>query len=528
MKLNTLYYGDCLEVMGSWPPNSVDLIYLDPPFNSNTDYSILFGREKSGHDKNALAQLMAFTDMWEWNAEADARVRAITGAIAHPAHKSISAFNRFYTDGSGMLSYLSYMAERLAVMAPLLKQSGGIYLHCDPTAGHYLKMVMDEIFGVKNFRNEIIWKKTNSPKSQSKTFGNQHDIILYYSKSDGFDFSEVKKPADEKYLRSFRYADDAGKYQTVALSNTTPIGGFGKMKVWEWRGVNARWIYAKDTLEKLWSENKIVKTKTGYRKKVYLHEVDGPVVSDIWVDKGVAPIQGMAKERLGYPTQKPLALLERIIRASSKKGGVVLDPFCGCGTTIEAALNLKRKWIGIDISAYAIEVIRRERLNNLKIPIEGIPKDFHAAEHFAKAKPFEFEKWAVTRVRGFAPNTVQVGDSGIDGRALIWGLADGENLCIAQIKGGTPHIESLRAFAREISADKAAMGIFITLRKFDTPAVKKCVADAGKIKIGDSEYNRLALYSIEQYFDKVPAPLPALTHPRTGKPFQDELLDLED
>ena len=179
------------------------------------------------------------------------------------------------------------------------------------------------------------------------------------------------------------------------------------------------------------------------------------------------------KEYLGYPTQKPLALLERIVKGSSNEGDVVLDPFCGCGTTIEAAINLNRHWVGVDISTYALEVIRRERLNDMVIPLIGIPKDLKGAKNFAREKPFDFEKWAVTRIRGFAPNTVQTGDGGIDGRAMIHSRDPENRLCIAQVKGGTPSIDSLRAFCGKLSGGKAGIGVFITLNKWDTPTRKK-------------------------------------------------------
>ncbi len=528
MKTNTLYAGDCLDRMGEWADACVDLIYLDPPFNSKANYNILFGKGKGKDKKDDLAQMTAFEDTWQWDVDAEERVNKISKAIDHPAHYAIKGFDTlFRNSGNGMLAYLSYMAERLAEMQRLLKPTGSIYLHCDPTASHYLKTVMDEIFGTKNFRNEIVWKKTNSPKAQSKVFGAQHDIVFLYSKTDDFCFRKITKEPDEDYLRSYRHSDDVGRYQTVALSNNTELGGFGKMKVWKWRGVSARWIYSKDNLEKWWSENRIVKTPSGYRKKVYLHEIGGPLVSDIWVDKEVAPIQ--AKERLGYPTQKPIALLERIISASSNEGDVVLDPFCGCGTTIHAALNLKRNWMGIDISYYAIEVIRRERLKDVKIELEGVPTNLEAAAYFSDKDPFEFEKWAVSRIHGFAPNTVQRGDGGIDGRALIWNAEREQDLCIAQVKRGKPSVDALGAFQGKIAAGEAAIGLFITLRKQkETPTMKKLIAKSGYIEVGGRKFHRLVMWSIEEFFHDSEPKIPHLAHPRTGEPLQEDVLDRQD
>jgi len=462
MKRNTLYYGDCLEVMDGFDDRSVDLIYLDPPFNSKADYNIIFGTKKNGGDGDDLAQMTAFTDTWEWDERAQSRVDSIMRAIAHPAHRAIRAFNEIHPDGSGMLSYLSYMAERLAVMPRLLKDTGSIYLHCDPTASHYLKLLMDDIVGARQFRNEIVWAYKSGGASKNH-FSKKHDIILCYAKNGkkAF-FRALKEKSYNRELKPYRFKD-VKEYQD----------------------------------------------ETGWYTLVNM--------KDVWQ---IDMVGRTSSERLGYPTQKPLALLKRIVQASSNEGDLVLDPFCGCGTTVEAAHQLKRDWIGIDISTYALEVIRRERMNDLRIDLTGVPKDLRGAKHFAGENPFEFEKWAVTRIRGFVPNKVQRGDGGIDGRALIYGAKKGEDLCIAQVKGGKVAIDALRAFAGVIAGGKAAIGVFITLKQWDTPAVRKCIADAGKLKQGETEYNRLVMYSIEEHFLDIDAKLPSLAHPRTGEAFQ--------
>ena len=465
MKKNTLYYGDCLEVMEEFDQRSVDLIYLDPPFNSKADYNIIFGTQRGDDDPDDLAQLTAFTDTWEWDADAQRRVDSIMSAIAHPAHRAMRAFKEIYPDGSGMLSYLSYMAERLAVMPRLLKNSGSIYLHCDPTASHYLKLIMDEVFGKSNFRNEIVWGY-KSGGATKKWWAKKHDVLFYYAKNAKQVYFQAIK--EKSYNRDF--------------------------KPYRFKGVDE------------------YEDETGWYTLVNM--------KDVWQIDMIGRTSG---ERLGYPTQKPLALLKRIISASSKAGDLVLDPFCGCGTTVEAAHQLKRDWIGIDISSYAIEVIRRERMKDMRIDLAGVPKDLKGAADFSARKPFDFEKWAVTRIRGFAPNTVQRGDGGIDGRALIFGAEQGNDLCIAQVKGGKPNIDALRAFANIIAGGKAAIGVFITLHKWDTPAVRKCIADAGTMKIGETAFNRLVMYSIDDHFRGLEPKLPPLAHPRTGKAFQAEL-----
>ncbi|WP_423906142.1 DNA methyltransferase [Candidatus Spongiihabitans sp.] len=472
MKKNTLYYGDCLDVMGKWDDNSVDLIYLDPPFNSKANYNILFGTQRDGGDKNDLAQLTAFTDTWEWDGDAEKRVDLINSAIAHPAHRAIRAFSEIYPDGSGMLSYLSYMAERIAAMHRLLKDTGTIYLHCDPTASHYLKIIMDEVFGKQNFRNEIVWSYPASPSTTTKDFPRKHDTIFRFVKTQEFIFNhiDVAIPYSDASINRSKYA---AKASTVLAGTAIKLRDSGKIPPTVWQDIQQTYRYR--------------------------------------------------KEHLGYPTQKPLALLKRIVKASSNEGDLVLDPFCGCGTTVEAAHSLKRDWIGIDISSYAIEVVRRERMKDLRIDLAGVPKDLKGAMDFSRRNPFDFEKWAVTRIPGFAPNAVQRGDGGIDGRALIFGAEKERNLCIAQVKGGKQSIDSLRTFFGMIASGKAAIGVFITLEKWDTPSVKKCIAQAGTLQVGTKEYSRLIMYTIDDHFHGVEPKIPPLAHPRTGQAFQAEL-----
>ena len=455
----------------------MDLIYLDPPFNSKANYNILFGRGQDKSKKDDLAQMTAFTDTWQWDVAAEERVNNICKAIDHPAHYSIKAFDTLFHGGNGMLAYLSYMAERLAEMHRMLKPTGSIYLHCDPTASHYLKIVMDEIFGVKHFRNEIVWGYRTGGASQ-KRWAKKHDVLLYYAKNSKAVIFNVQKEIvlyDAAFFSGVE-PDETGKYPVEVL----------KRDVWD----------------------------SGASKS----------------DEQIKPIINVSKERLGYPTQKPVKLLERIIQASSNEGDIVLDPFCGCGTTIHAAHNLKRNWVGIDISYYVIEVIRRERMKDiLKIELDGVPTSIESAEYFSDKDPFEFEKWAVTRIHGFAPNTVQRGDEGIDGRALILNAEKGKDLCIAQVKRGTPSVDALRAFYGKIAAGEAAIGLFITLHKQNqTPTIKKLTAKAGYIEIGGKKFKRLVMWSIAEFFQDVDPKIPHLAHPRTGAPLQEDVLAKQD
>ena len=484
MQPNTLYYGDCWDVMTLWPDACVNLIYLDPPFNSDANYNILFGRKK-GKDSQVtkrkdLAQMTAFSDTWEWSEKTAERIAQIKKSVGHKARNSVMALDMFFKGGNGMLAYLIYMADRINEMHRILKNDGSIYLHCDPTASHYLKMIMDDVFGGKNFRNEIIWYYFK-PHSGKTNYPKNYDTILFYTKSDKYSFNHEATlfEYDEKSVRRYDKTDEHGK----------------KYKKY----------FGKDGVERT------AYIKSGRSDNVFK----------------IPFIQGTSKERLGYPTQKPLALLDRIIKASSNKGDVVLDPFCGCGTTIEAAMKLKRKFIGIDISFYALEVIQKERMKNAKFVVKGVPFDLDAAKDMATKHPFVFEKWAVHLVPGFLSNTKQTGDGGVDGRAGLFYPPQGEEgMCYVQVKGGTANVNDLKALLSQISGGHASVGLFITMEKWDTPTVKKCIADAGKLQQGATSYNRLVMWSIEEYFasDKKMPNLPPLAHPITGNPLQEDLL----
>ncbi len=514
-QVNTFYYGDCLEVMRRWEDNCVDAVYLDPPFNSNADYNIIYGT-------SGTAQVQAFTDTWTWDTEAIQRVHHIEHAANHPAQQAIVGLKVLLGE-SGMLAYVSYMAERLAEMHRLLKPTGTLWLHCDETASHYLKIALDLLFGAQNFCNEIMWKKLSSPKPQATFFGVQKDVILVYAKDvSQTKFHKIYRAHDEKALKPYRYDDNDGRgpYRTNALSNKTSLGGFGKMRTWEWRGATARWIYSLEKLEALWADRRIHTSRNGlHRMKQYLHESPGIVVSDIWTDSDVNPIQG--KERL-YPTQKPLALLERIVKASTDEGDIVLDPFCGCGTTIVAAHKLNRKWIGIDISPFVVDIIETQRFGGMKLNTDGIPTDMESAKKLAREKPFHFEAWAVTRVPGLAANDVRRGDRGIDGRGVLVTKPAGatSNVVLAQVKGGRFQLSHLRDFLWVLEREKALFGVFITLEPVTSAQAKSEMARLGEITVGASVYPRVQSWSVQDYFAGRLPSLPPMNDPYTGKPMR--------
>ena len=477
MEDNALYYGDCLDWMREWPDESVDLVYLDPPFNSNADYNIIFGT-KDG----VPAQVRGFTDTWKWNEAAARRVADIENAISHPLHETTRAFKSLLGP-SGMLSYLTYMGERLVEMRRLLKQAGSIYLHCDPTASHYLKALMDAIFGARQFRNEIVWCYTG-PGNVVRWFPRKHDVLLFYARSDSALFNRDAVRIPYKQLNVQHAEEEPGS------------------------GIGGR--LTPDTV-------------SDYRKR-------GKVPEDYWLEgrDGMTPVGRRRSERLGYPTQKPLALLDRIIKASSNPGDLVLDPFCGCGTAVVSAHNLGRRWIGVDISATAIDIIQERRFKQMGVEAEtyGIPKDLASARKLAADKPFDFESWAVTRIPGLARNEHQRGDGGIDGRGrMLEKPADLDSrLVLAQVKGGAGFVlDQFRAFMRVLDREEAALGVYITLEPVTSPSARAEAAALGDVAIGAGRYPRVQFWSIADHFEGRQPPLPTLADPETGRPMEPSL-----
>ena len=317
---------------------SIDLIYLDPPFNSKRKYSFLVDG----------VQRVVFDDTWSWND--DAREDFSQVVRQYPCGGIMEGLRLMLGEGP-QLAYLSYVANRLIECHRVLKPTGSIYLHCDPTASHYIKVMMDAIFGWRNFRNEITWKRSHSHSDAKKKFGVLTDRLLFYSKNENYTFNQIHVPYSDEYIASkFTHRDDNGR--RYRPDNLNPPGGRGP--VYEFHGITRPWRMTQDKIEQLDAEGRIYTKSKIPQLKRYLDETSGKAVADIWTD--IKPIGSAAK---GYPTQKPIALLERIIKASSNPGDVVLDPFCGSGTTMVAAQNLGRKWIGIDMSMYTRKVIEQ-------------------------------------------------------------------------------------------------------------------------------------------------------------------------
>lgn len=515
LPLDTLCYGDCLDWMARWDDASVDLIYLDPPFNSDASYNVLYARDSAGG-----AQLRAFADTWSWDEAAGERLERFRGAVGRPAHKAIVGLHTMLGE-SGMLAYLTYMAERLEHMHRLLKATGSLYLHCDPTASHYLKALLDAIFGAAHFRNEITWRRSNPKSLSTINFPNCRDIILRYSRSQSCTFSMVYGEHDPEYVRkAYRHRDRNGRYRLLPLLN--PNDNRPNL-TYEFLGVTRVWRWTRERMQAAYDAGIVVQAKPGAvpQYKKYLHESRGRTVTNDWHD--IRPVLG--NEELGYPTQKPIALLQRVIKASSNLGDVVLDPFCGCGTTIEAARTLKRQWVGVDISAFAIDLIRHHRLNDPSIPTLGIPADLEGARKLAAEQPFAFESWAVTRLPGFAPNAVQRGDGGVDGRATLAMAPDDADsrLALAQVKGGRFSVSHFRDFRHVLDRERAALGCFVTLDP--PPARRRADAkQAGRVHVSGRPYDRLHLWSMADYFDRRYPALPIMNDPYSGRPLNQHTL----
>ncbi len=510
---DTLYYGDCLDWMREWESDCVDLIYLDPPFNSNANYNVLFSDKGDGK-----AQYRAFSDTWSWDAAAAKRYAEFENAPGRLAHDAIVGLRRIL-GRSGMLAYLTYMAERLEEMRRILKPTGSIYLHCDSTASHYLKTVMDAIFDRRNFRNEIVWNRSAENLSRKK-WRRASETLFYYTKGKTWTWNPQYDPLNPRQVeRDYRFEDERGRYTTTSCTNNAHRPNM----VYEFHGNVRQWRYSKETMLKYEREGLLVFNDKGIpRRKRYLADVPGRLMTNVWSDINV--LTANQRERLGYPTQKPLALLNRIIEASSNEGDIVLDPFCGCGTAVEAARRLNRRWAGVDISSFAIDLVQ-QRLQDESIPVKGIPADLESARKLAREKPFEFESWAVTRLPGFAPNTKQVADGGVDGRGMLYDEPDDwdSRLALAQVKGGKFTAGALRDFIGVINSDEAAIGRFITLDPVASATAKSNAVEQGTIVVRGQSYQRLLLWSMDDYFNNRPCPLPPMTNPYTGKRMQQGL-----
>lgn len=502
---NTLYYGDNLDILRRYiKDETVDLIYLDPPFKSGQNYNVLFA-EANG--TRSAAQIQAFEDTWHWDQSAAEAYQEVVEAGGRVS-QAMQAFRTFLGEND-MMAYLSMMAPRLVDLRRVLKSTGSIYLHCDPAASHYLKILMDAVFGPLKFRTEIIWKRSSAhsdTKQGRRQHGRIHDTILFYTKSDSWTWTPQYLPYDQKYITSFyKYAEE-NTGRRYRLDNLAGPGGAAKGNPsYEVMGVTRYWRYSKEKMEELIKQGRIIQTKSGAvpAYKRYLDEMPGVPLQDIWADLG--PISSRSSERLGYPTQKPETLLERIIKASSNAGDIVLDPFCGCGTTIAAAQRLNRHWIGIDITHLAISLMKH-RLKNafgeeIKYEVIGEPVALSGAAALAKEDPYQFQWWALGLVGARPVEQKKGADKGIDGRLYFHDDPKGKTKqIIISVKSGhitRAHIHELRGV---VDREKAEIGVFICLENPTRP-MREEAASAGFYKSSWGNHPRLQIFTIAELLE---------------------------
>ena len=511
---NKLYFGDNLDILReNVADESVDLIYLDPPFNSNATYNVLF-RERGGEE--SAAQITAFEDTWRWSIESEYAFQDVVTGGPEKLGNLLQAMRGFLGQND-MMAYLTMMAQRMAELHRVLKPTGSIYLHCDPTASHYLKLMMDAVFGLENFRNEITWRRTTA-HSDSTRYGRNTDIILFYTKSGQRTWNIQYQPYDESYKARFRFKDPDGR--AYADYDLTAKGLSGGGYEYEYKGAFSLWRVPLETMERLDSEGRLHFTRTGgIRRKRYLDEMQGRPAQALWDD--IDPINSQARERLGYPTQKPEALLERIINASSNEGDVVLDPFCGCGTAIAVAERLNRRWIGIDITHLAISLMK-SRLRDSFGPdlsdydVVGVPQDVESARALAVESEhdgrYQFEYWALGLVDARPSNRGRRGaDSGIDGYINFFDDNSGKaKRIIVQVKSGHVRRDIIATLKGDMAREKAEIGLFITLNRPTRPMTQEA-ASAGIYtpeRFPDHRYPRLQILTIEDLLSGAQADYP--------------------
>lgn len=566
MDKNLLFYGDNLEILRRYiDKESIDLIYLDPPFKSDQDYNIIFA-ERNG--TQSVAQIKAFEDTWHWDVAAAKTYQEVVES-GGKVSQVMQAFRTFLGEND-MMAYLSMIAPRLLELRKVLKPTGSIYLHCDSAASHYLKLLMDAIFGAINFRNEIILRRTGSNKG-FKRFGPIHQTILFYVKTEEAPFYQPKGPYTEGYIENyFTEEDERGRYRPVILTGPGVRDGDSGLP---WRGYNptdvgrhwqpASYLYKKykeltgedlaqyPLIKRLEKLDKVGLIHWGPKSKVpnykyYLLDAPGVPYQDIWayqpgtedcvygrpkegIDQDVKWLSTLDKERLGYPTQKPEGVLERIIKASSKEGDVVLDPFCGCGTAIAVAHRLNRHWIGIDITHLAIALIKHRLKDAFGDKIEydviGEPKDLSGAITLAKQDPYQFQWWALGLVNARPVEQKKGADRGIDGRMYFFERPEDKKpkQIIFSVKSGKVTPSQIRDLRGVVEREKAAIGVFITLN----PPTRDMIRDAATAgfyipsELTSERYPKIQILTIEELLNgKTLACPPFMGHPKGNVTFK--------
>jgi DNA modification methylase len=519
---NALYYGDNLAVLrDSIASASVDLIYLDPPFNSQANYNVLF---KGPSGKGADAQIEAFEDTWHWGEESERAFAEVLDSSHTQAAELLRAMRGFLGDND-VMAYLAMMAVRLIELHRVLKPTGSLYLHCDPTASHYLKITLDSIFGKNSFISEIVWRRTNARGTSGK-WPRMHDSILQFSKSPEFPFHQLKIKADENKMPHTLVPGPGGlKYQSYELTapGATIEGDSGK----PWRGFDPNrygrhWANSHVQMD-LWDDQGLIHwpPNSGFPRRRGAEPFDPEsrmiTVGDVWTD--IDRLNQTARERLGYPTQKPVALLERIIAASSNEGDLVLDPFCGCGTTIHAAQKLGRQWIGIDITHLAISLIERrlkDAFPGVGFEVHGTPKDLASAIDLARRDKYQFQWWAVSLVEARPYGGRKKGaDRGIDGILFFRSDKEKTEKALISVKGGdNVGVGMVRELIAVVEREKAAIGVLISLA-LPTRAMESEAIAAGLFETPFEKVPKIQIITLAELFQgkrpRIPRPDTAAT-----------------
>jgi site-specific DNA-methyltransferase (adenine-specific) len=496
--MGTLYYGDNLVTLREHVADeSVDLVYLDPPFNSDATYNLLF-RSPSGEPSGA--QAAAFVDTWRWGEEASFSFGEVMGAGGAVA--GILSCLKKSLGETDVTAYLAMMTARLIELRKKLKPAGSLYLHCDPTASHYLKIILDAVFGPEGFRSEVIWKRT-SAHSGAKRYGPVHDVLLYYARSGTHVWNPQFQDYDPQYVEAFyTHRDPEGR--RWRRSDLTGAGVRNGETGKPWRGIDVtakgrHWSCAPQDLDRMDAEGRIHwPRKAGGMPmlKRYLDDQPGTPLQDVWTD--IPPMHNLAAERLGYPTQKPLKLMERIIQASSNPGDVVLDPFCGCGTTVHAAEALGRKWIGIDVTHYAVSLIENriaDAFPDAKVEVIGRPRDMEAARHLAARNRHQFQWWA-TWLLGAHANEER-GERGIDGLYFFKNGPFGEGIIVANVKSAAAvGPDAVRELLGAMELREATLGVLVSLNRPSARAYETAAA-TGLVTTAHGKHPKVRIVLIE-------------------------------
>ncbi len=553
---NQLYFGDNLSVLREHiADESVDLIYLDPPFNSNATYNVLF-KERSGED--SAAQITAFDDTWHWTMDSERAYQEVVTDGPDKLGKLLQAMRDFLGQND-MMAYLTMMAQRIAELHRVLKPTGSIYLHCDPTASHYLKLLLDSVFGPANYRTEITWKRTsahNDTKQGRRQHGRIHDVILFFTKTNEWVWNPEYTEYEQEYVESnynLIELETGRRYAKENLTAAKPGGDtsyewrvkrpnngeweadldnewVSPQEGWEYKGIppyrGRYWAYSQENMRQFAVEGRLAYSRSGMpRYKQYLDEMPGVALQDLWTD--ISPLTARSKKSLGFRTQKPDGLLERIIRSSTNEGDVLLDPFCGCGTAIAMAEGLNRRWIGIDITHLAVSLMKH-RLHDTfgselsEYSVIGLPEDVESARALATESEhdgrYQFEYWALGLVDARPATGKKGADSGVDGYINFFDDNSGKaKRIIVQVKSGHVNRGMIATLKGDIDAQGAAIGIFITLEE-PTKPMQQAAISAGFYEsegLSNNKHPKVQILTVEQLLSGEEPQYPRFATPQT-------------